>query len=85
MAPRPTPGLAEKPCGETICPHEMKTLWAKAHLVVMRWDELMLHPDCPDLRAKVNEQMNQLRAAAKMAEPVMEVRLARTSAMRAVA
>ena len=83
MGARPTPGLAEKPCGETICPHEMKNLWAKAHLVVMRWEEFILHPSDPDLRAKVTEQMQQLRAAAKMAEPVMEVRLA--SPVRAVA
>lgn len=78
----PMARLAAKPCGNPICPQEMKDLWAKAHLATMRWDELMQHPDCPDLRAKVNEQMMQLRAAAKIAEPVMEVRLDHASCRR---
>ena len=69
------PRLAKKPCGEPICPQEMKDLWARSHLAVMRWEEFLLHPDCPDLRAKVTEQMLQLKAAAKIAEPVMEARL----------
>ena len=71
--------LAEKPCRESICPNEMKNLWAASHLAVMRWEEFMLHPDCPELRAKVSEHMRQLKAAAKIAEPVMEVRLAPAS------
>ena len=74
-ATRTMPRLAVKDCGSVVCPNEVKDLWAKAHLAVMRWDEAMQHPDCPILRAKVTEQMNQLRAAAKVAEPVMEARL----------
>ena len=67
--------LQAKPCGEVSCPLQMRDLWAKAHLAVMRWDEFMEHPTDPDLRAKVAERMEDLRAAAKLAEPVMEVRL----------
>lgn len=69
------PRLAQKPCGEVVCPLEMKNLWARAHNAIARWDEFMQHPTDPGLRAKVSEQMEQLRAAAKMAEPVMEARL----------
>lgn len=71
----PAPRLARKPCGEVICPNEMKNLWMRAHLAVMRWEEAMQHPNDPELRAKVTEQMLQLKAAAKLAEPVMEARL----------
>lgn len=67
--------LAAKPCGETRCPLQMRDLWAKAHLACAKFDEFMLHPTDPALRAKVADHMTQLRAAAKLAEPVMEVRL----------
>lgn len=77
--------LATKPCGESVCPQEMKNLWAQAHLAVMRWDEFARHPTCPELRGVVATQMEQLRAAAKIAEPVMEVRLAPPERMKAVA
>ena len=77
LSTQPSRGLqlARKPCGNAQCPNGAKDLWAKAHLAVMHWDELMQHPTCPELRAKVTEHMNLLRAAAKIAEPMMEVRL----------
>lgn len=69
------PQLATKDCGSVVCPNDVKNLWAKAHLAVMRWDELQDHPDCPELRKMVDSHMEMLRAACKIAEPVMEARL----------
>lgn len=69
------PQLAPKDCGSVVCPNDVKNLWAKAHLAVMRWDELQEHPDCPELRKMVSSHMEMLRAATKIAEPVMEARL----------
>ena len=70
--------LAKKPCGETVCPQEMKELWAMAHLAVQRWDQLQEHPHDPGLRSQMEDRIRHLRAAALRAEPVMEVRLATT-------
>lgn len=83
--PRAAPLLADKPCGEAVCPLEMRELWAKAHLAVMRWDEFMEHPTDPQLRSKCAERMEDLRAAARIAEPVMEVRLKHLSSVPVVA
>lgn len=69
------PRLAAKSCGFTRCPNEAKNLWAKAHIAVMRWEEHLQHPHDPELKAKVTECLRELGAAAKTAEPVMEVRL----------
>lgn len=77
------PRLAPKPCGSTQCPNDMKSLWAAAHLAVVRWEEYLHHPTDPDLRDTVKHHMEVLRAAAKLAEPVMEVRLAPTPAPEA--
>lgn len=68
--------LARKPCGEQQCPLAMRDLWAKAHLACIRFDEFMQHPTDPGLRSKLAERMADLSASAKLAEPVMEVRLA---------
>lgn len=78
----PRPALARKTCGERQCPVAVKSLWAAAHLAIARWDEFQQHPGDPDLRNMVTHHMDLLRAAAKTAEPVMEVRLDATHAVQ---
>jgi hypothetical protein len=74
MSRRPA-ALAIKACGSAQCPCEVKNLWTRAHLLITRWDEMQHHPNNLEIRRLVSDHMELLRAAAKVAEPVMEVRI----------